>query len=49
VVWPEPPVVQAIEDALLVRAEYVDMAWTPDQTVADLVAENVAEGVVVNG
>ena len=47
VVWPDPPTVQQIERVLLARPDPHTRNWLPGETVADLVAENEANGVVV--
>jgi hypothetical protein len=47
VVWPADPT--GIETELSARPHAVNQQWLPSETVADLVAENAANGVVAAG
>jgi hypothetical protein len=47
VVWPDDPA--AIETQIGARSKAANQQWLPSETVADLQAENAANGVVVAG
>jgi hypothetical protein len=47
IVWPPDPI--AIEAVLLMRPDPASRNWEPGETVADLVMENAAHGIVPPG